>query len=204
MLSPNSRTPSRIRFKTSSLACLGSACSGEAFSTLRKVASVASTIFSSNSAEAMAARPASSTMMARSRRPTPATVMDAQSRCSFMASSAQAATPDTASPNCRKASDAPCNSLALCFVISRRVPKARFLGRACASMLSSCAFTIRCATMPTRSAAALALAVRVMAASMDALCGRASASVFLAFVGLPNTPPVAPSLRCRSTLVYAC
>mmetsp|Transcript_29838 Transcript_29838/g.82201 ORF Transcript_29838/g.82201 Transcript_29838/m.82201 type:complete len:222 (+) Transcript_29838:1010-1675(+) len=162
-LSLSSRFPKRTRFAASSPRGLARgasappAPSGEARSTFFNVASVASLIFSKSSAELTPERPASSTITARSRRPTPATVMPAHSRCSCRASSVHCATPLTASPRSRSCRAASRSCTAPCRVSSRSARKARCLGRLCNSLHSSAPRIVLWAHMATWSAASLAV-----------------------------------------------
>mmetsp|Transcript_75446 Transcript_75446/g.233372 ORF Transcript_75446/g.233372 Transcript_75446/m.233372 type:complete len:271 (+) Transcript_75446:826-1638(+) len=162
-LSVSSRVPKRTRFAASSPRARGLGASpppppsGEARSTFCRVASVASLIFSRSSAELALERPASSTMMARSRRPTPATVCAAYSRCSCMASSTLSATPFTASPSRRSCLAASRSWTVVCLVRSRRERRARCFGNELSSPQSSAPRMVRCAQTAIWSAASLAM-----------------------------------------------
>mmetsp|Transcript_42811 Transcript_42811/g.123799 ORF Transcript_42811/g.123799 Transcript_42811/m.123799 type:complete len:403 (-) Transcript_42811:1049-2257(-) len=161
-LSERRRLPSRTRFAASSPLGRGrgasppAAPSGEARSTFFSVASVASLIFSRRSAELAPERPASSTMTARSRSPTPATVIPTQSRCSCIDSSTHCATPLTASPSRRSCLAASRSCTVVCRVRSRKARSARCLGIALRSLHSSAPRIILCAQTAIWSAASRA------------------------------------------------
>mmetsp|Transcript_50329 Transcript_50329/g.150378 ORF Transcript_50329/g.150378 Transcript_50329/m.150378 type:complete len:346 (-) Transcript_50329:2287-3324(-) len=148
-LSERRRVPRRTRFAASSPRARGfgasppPGASGEARSTFFSVASVASQIFSSSSAELTLERPASSRITARSRKPTPATVWLAYSRCSVIASSTLSATPVTASPSSRNCLAASRNCTVVCLVRSRSTRRARCLGSVLRSTHSSAPRMVR-------------------------------------------------------------
>mmetsp|Transcript_9997 Transcript_9997/g.21171 ORF Transcript_9997/g.21171 Transcript_9997/m.21171 type:complete len:225 (-) Transcript_9997:1707-2381(-) len=208
-LSPMRRAPRRRRFAASSppprvdprepAPSLPPGRSGEAFSTFFSVASVASLIFSRSSAEAMLELPASSTMVARSRRPIPATLMVAKSLCSVMASSALFATLQAASPRVRRFTAAMRRSATPCRVRPPRIFRARRFGRFWASLASSLPRIARCAQAATRSAACRAWAAR-LAASITVVLAACSAT-FCSTSSPGATLHEPPSRLCRSTEV---
>mmetsp|Transcript_29590 Transcript_29590/g.87825 ORF Transcript_29590/g.87825 Transcript_29590/m.87825 type:complete len:259 (-) Transcript_29590:992-1768(-) len=152
-LSPSRREPSLTRPADSSWRPRAAPDGGpaSAASTLRSVATVASLILSSISAEVSMERPVSTAITTRSRRPMPATV-PSESADSSRTSSALCATPQTAAPRARSCTAALRSSTVPDAVRSRSAFSARRWGRALASAPSSPLRRARCAAMATRSA----------------------------------------------------
>mmetsp|Transcript_173739 Transcript_173739/g.556820 ORF Transcript_173739/g.556820 Transcript_173739/m.556820 type:complete len:267 (-) Transcript_173739:2212-3012(-) len=182
----------------------GAPALASAASTLRSVASVASAIFSSNSAEVVLLRPASSTMTARSRMPISAMLVLEQ-LFSLRADSMHLTVPSTARPKVRNCTAASWSSAIPWRVSSRNILKVFLEGWFWTSLASSPPRMDRCAQAATRAAADIASLAKPTAPPTAAL-GASSTSLLS---GLPpstasSTWAPTPSFLCFMTFVYAC